>query len=245
MGNNYNTWGGKNNSWGNKNRKGGSGNSSNRGGGGQEPTPLFNTIAGGIVIFLLAGAGLSAVTEGISMATDSLDFVNKLKSKTEVASEARTEKSKEVDRETEVKHKASVGSTQKVTLDDVISDLESEDVADMLDTLNELLADDSNVSIEDKIVYLGIESISSSDNFLTDVILRSNKIDDNVTFIIKSDAECNREDAVLMNDYISMFLKENQHAIDWDVHSYANNGVSGYGRPDGTNEYLFIINFFN
>ncbi len=70
----HNTWGGKNNSWGNRNRK----RQNNQPTYNYEPNKLFNTIAGGILLFFAGAAGLSIIGSIFTGVKDTIGIADKV-----------------------------------------------------------------------------------------------------------------------------------------------------------------------
>lgn len=255
---NYNTWGGKNNSWGNKNRKGGSNSSGSSNNNNQEPNKLFNVLAGGVVIFLLGSAGLSVVTEGFGMIKDSIETTQKVAET--VNKDNRSERQKEKqrkktdkERQTEARTSEVKSESLKLSIDDIIDDyidpeLTSEDVADILDFVNEQLSGDSEaLEIEQTIVLVNDMALLDETVFKEKVIDQANKIGGGVSFLIQWDGPVNVEYIDEGLQFIENCLYGYKDDINRNIHPYIRWGGSGEKfTMDGKElaNYVYYINFF-
>ena len=177
----HNTWGGKNNSWGNRNRKPRQSNQRQNRQNNQhyEPNKLFNTIAGGVMIFLAGAFGFSLVTGAISNIKGAKDTVDKAKNVADKISN------------TQINNSPSNQNGQSL-LDKIISDiveeadidLDAEDVADLLENVSNSISENNLKQQTETLIELNYNDANTLDKYKKNVIGRLKKYNKPVTFAL-------------------------------------------------------------
>ena len=231
---------------------------SSGGGNNQEPNKLFTVLAGGVVIFLLSSAGLSVVTEGFGMLKDTIETTSKaaeaVKNTTKSDKEME-EQQKKTDRErkTEARPTEVNNRSIQLSMDDLITeylddDLSSEDVAELLELINDqLVRNKGALQLESTLGPVNGLVLSDEEQFREEVLKKANTIEDGVTFLIWW------EDPILIEyidqdmEFIENCIHKYGDDIDRDMHLYIRWGGAGETVMIDDLQcanYVYYVNFF-
>lgn len=218
---NYNTWGGKNNRWGNKNRKNKTNSNTH-----YEPNKLFNTIAGGIVLFICCGIGLSILSSTFTGIKNTLDTADKVKSVIE-PNTANTTKTN--------------NTSYKNNIIDKI-DIDSEDVKDILEYLNSELSNYEVESGKVDTILLNYDTVYDADSYKENIIDKLGDYKNKVSFtLVYQDTPLDEEEAFTeMNNIVDIVGNNSDLLSDTGFSKVLTSGM--YNSPRAGN-YIVSITF--
>jgi len=211
MSNNYNTWGGKNNKWGNRNRKG-RGNNSKRTR--YTTNKLFNVIAGGIFLFMLAGFGWSILKSGFETAFQFRDNVGQVRDI--------------------IQYVTSDGTTQKcnVKLEGSI-DISEDDIEGVLNYIYDSISKNN-----ENLIILDSDDIKKESGYKKNIVNRLDKSSSStITFAIVYDEIMNQEQAEQELERIRELITNNSEELSSTKYNSVMSGAQIYNSSD----YRFII----
>lgn len=191
-----NVWGGKNNSWGHK-KKNQQDNSYH-----YEPNKLFNTIAGGCLLFLAGALGLSMITSAISGIKGVKDTVDTTKDVVEHIQNNTT------NQDTNNSDKGSVQRTN--ILDEFDIELDEEDIQEILeDIYNSLKQNNAADKTVDNIVVIDYAEANSFKLYKKNIINKLSSYKDIITFAIVNKEPLSSEDITTKVNELQQLISDN------------------------------------
>lgn len=234
----HNTWGGKNNTWGNRNKKPKSDNqsSSNR----QEPNKIFNTLAAGALIFILAAGGfntLSGMVSGFFNAKDKVDTAREITEAVKNSNGGSNSKGSAKD--------------NKSLMDTVVSefldfDLDPDDVADILQYVSDKLNANNISGVSEKTIFLNYSAVKDKNSYEKEIIKRAKKYSKTVTFVVVNN------DKLLVQEELMDELKEEVNRVETLIQDnldllketkYTSLVVGGQTNSPTQGDYIITITF--
>lgn len=191
MGNEYNTWGGKNNSWGNKNKKNKNTQPQYR------ENKAFKIFAVCVLGAILVGGGIETITSFLDKANQVNEVVETVDKIKEQTSTKQNTKANDID----------VENTSGI-------ELNMDDIKDILEKIDEVSNENSLQAKVEDIIVLRYNQINTIELFTENIIDELSNYKNTISFAVIMN-EINTEDDVYTNrDIINQFMQSTKKDID-------------------------------
>lgn len=232
-----NVWGGKNNSWGHKPK----GNKQQNNNTTYRPTKLFNTLAGGALLFIAGAMGLSIITSGFEMLTGAKDAVDTVNEVRQAVTNQASNTSSELNTSSNSGSVPDNLMERTSIIDELDFDIEAEDVRDILEKIYETHIENNVNTDLDNLVLVDYEDVKTLKKYEKNITDKLNDYSTNVTFgVVCTTAES----PVDMNDKIA----ELQTMISENIDLLSGSGfkktlTSGKMNTPEINNFILTISF--
>lgn len=190
MSNNYNTWGGKNNSWGNRNKKNKSTQPQYR------ENKAFKIFAICFLGAILVGGGIGTIS----------DFLDKADQVTEVV--------ETVDKITSTEQNKNSSKADNIGIENNSgTDLELEDIKDLLEKIDEASSENNLQAEVENIVVLQYNQINTLESFTENIVDKLPNYNNTVSYAIIMNEISTEEDVYTNLDIIKQFMDNTKQDI--------------------------------